>query len=247
MDQDVQNNRLQEERAAWEIEAEKRRMEDSSQAQPDNSEIHIANRRAESEVAMNVGKSRRDLLTGSTNKIYDRYQKHWSYWCQRRRYPNDNVESMKFLRYMSENLGDKPDDENHVYPLRKCQKFDPDTLLMTWDPDAPYLAYETVDSYVKAAVSLYRDQMSDMTNTTITENTLHPRSNGVETLLKKYRLTHAARESATRKSVLELEKGKPDRSLRRVMDACWLYCYPTPVGKKKSSKRIGLRTRLDHC
>ncbi|KAI8599967.1 hypothetical protein EDD21DRAFT_444916 [Dissophora ornata] len=66
----------------------------------------MMNTLAEQETDLMIQQKPEKLLTKITVSMYQRYQRHWMEWCIRKGYPDNNVYSKKFQRYMAENKSD---------------------------------------------------------------------------------------------------------------------------------------------
>ncbi|KAF9913539.1 hypothetical protein FBU30_003276, partial [Linnemannia zychae] len=80
--------------------------------------LHLDHTMQEELAMMQAGLDRRVVQAKSTRNIYARYQSHWTKWCKRRGYLDNDVLVKRFVRYMAEDTAEFPDPEKGIEPIR---------------------------------------------------------------------------------------------------------------------------------
>ncbi|KAF9091343.1 hypothetical protein BGX27_002048 [Mortierella sp. AM989] len=183
---------------------------------------HLEQQVEEMRARLQVQMDRRSQLAKNTRSMYDRYVKHWSPWCWRKGYPDDNVRSGRFLLYMTENLAEKAviteSAATCILPLRVNTKRLTNDMsgidindtwhdVRNYNPDAPRPKPETVDAYIKASYDYYQRQISDPTNNAM-KGEPHPRTPEVQTLMSNYKRMMNEKKKAVSSKIRMIEQGQ---------------------------------------
>ncbi|KAK3827863.1 MAG: hypothetical protein J3Q66DRAFT_382745, partial [Benniella sp.] len=183
---------------------------------------------------------RQDTLAASTRKHYQRYQAHWANWCQRKKYPDDEVTHPKFLAYIQELVADEmvlaDDDSDSIKPIRVH-------VTDGYEGDLP--SPETIDAYVKAVIDLYNRQ-SDIAGQTTSHETTFSRTKEVAEIIKKYKRRYHEwkRNQDALRPIVASDHGPGPGDLKQALRTNWTRNYKHQNGGTRTNKIIGARNRM---
>ncbi|KAG0363631.1 hypothetical protein BGZ54_008087 [Gamsiella multidivaricata] len=188
----------------------------------------------EEKICMTLTTKRRLIQSKSTVVQYDRCKAHWMKWCDRLYQGNYNVEHKKFLRYMSMNTTEHTDDETRIQPIRVRKKGEASKGRLP--------SKSTMDTYIKAAMDLYNEQVKDPTNHPTSELVPSLRSKQLTVIMDEHYVRLGKQNSEDDIPQLTLEEGHDLQTLKESMKGGWMYNYKYPGCGRRERK--GQRNRL---